>query len=93
MPELGRIRVIAMSLEDPAFLTTVHRHEPGSVLELGSSIRHRQDLSAIAAIPMNELDRAQHVHLANNGVRKGPTGGVSGKPTGGEGAVQRRRRS
>lgn len=71
MPKLGGVFIIAMGLEDPAFLSAVHGHEPGSVLELGPAVRHRVDLPTITAIPMYELDRAQHVHLANH-VVEGP---------------------
>lgn len=65
MPEVRSIRVRGVRLEDPACGSAIHRDEPGTVVELGPSTGHGLDISAVFASLMDELDRAQHVHLAD----------------------------
>ena len=66
MPELGRVRVFVVSLEYPAGRPSIHRYEPGSVPELGPSPLHGFDCCTIPATLMQELDRTQHSHLAED---------------------------
>jgi hypothetical protein len=77
MPKLGRIGVVRVGFEYPARRPAIHRYEPGSDAELGSSPRHGTDVAAIAAAPMYEVDGPKHAHLAFENRRDPTEGGAS----------------
>jgi len=56
MAKLGCVRVFGMGLEYTVHRAAIHRYEPGSRAELGSSAGHRTDRAAIAATVIYELD-------------------------------------
>ena len=66
MPERGRVRIVGLGFEHPTLRTAVHRHEPGPVLEFGTSPGDGSDVSAIPPALMDELDRSQHVYLTHD---------------------------
>ena len=66
MLERGRVLIVELGFEHPTLRAAVHRHEPGPVLEFGTSPGHGSHGSAIPPTLMDELDRSKHSYLTRN---------------------------